>query len=42
MGVPVIISQGTGLAEVVGSGYPLMVDVSQGAESLSAQIIGFF
>ncbi len=42
MGVPVIVSQGSGLTAAVGTGYPLMVDVSQGAESLSAQIIGFF
>ena len=38
MGVPVIVSEGTGLAEVVGKGYPLTVEAPGCVESLSEQI----
>jgi len=38
MGVPVIVSEGTGLAEVVGKGYPLTVAAPERVESLSEQI----
>lgn len=38
MGVPVIVSEGTGLAEVVGKGYPLTVEAPERVESLSEQI----
>ena len=38
MGVPVIVSEGTGLAEVVGAGYPLTVEAPERIESLSEQM----
>ena len=38
MGVPVIVSEGTGLAEVVGKGYPLTVEAPERIEALSEQI----
>jgi hypothetical protein len=38
MGVPVIVSEGTGLAEVVGKGYPLTVAAPERVESLGEQI----